>query len=79
MLALKAQNFTQTHINHILSCALYHGVGKLVMVDGTMKSTDYIDILDHYILDCVQNMFGYPIIPFRFQQGNVPVDTTHYV
>ena len=35
----------------------YHAVGELVIVDGTMKSTDYIDILDHKLLDSVENMF----------------------
>ena len=31
---------------------------ELIIVDGTMKSTDYIDILDHNLLDTVGNMFG---------------------
>jgi len=27
-------------------CVSYQGVGELIIVDGTMKSTDYIDIMD---------------------------------
>ena len=28
-------------------CVSHNGIGELVILDGTMKGTDYIDILDH--------------------------------
>ena len=31
----------------------YHAVGQLVVVIGTMQSTDYVDILHHNLLDSV--------------------------
>jgi len=37
----------------VLECVYYNGVGELVMVDRTMKSTDYIDIVDS-----IETMFG---------------------
>ena len=40
-----------------------------------MKSTDYIDILDHNLLDSVENMFGDAMIPFIFQHDNASVHT----
>jgi len=54
-------------------CVSYHGVCELVIVDSTLKSTDYIDILDHNLLDSVENMFGDVMIPFIFQYHNAPV------
>jgi len=38
-------------------CVFYHGVGELVIVDGTKNSNNYIDILDHHLLDSVENIF----------------------
>lgn len=63
----------------VWGCVSYHGVGELVIVDGTMKSTDYIDILDHNLLDSVENMFGDAMIPFIFQHDNAPVHTARNV
>jgi len=37
---------------------------ELVVVDGTMKSTNYIDILDHNLLHSTDNMFSDVMIPF---------------
>jgi len=39
-------------------CVTYDRVGELLIADGTLKSTSYIDILDHNRLDSVENMFG---------------------
>ena len=36
------------------------------LVDSTMKSTYYIDILDHNLLDSAGNIFGDARIPFIF-------------
>ena len=63
----------------VWGCVSYHGVGELVIVDGTMKNTDYIDILDHNLLDSVQNMFGEAMIPFIFQYDNEPMHTARNV
>ena len=35
-----------------------------------MKSIDYIDILDHNLLDSVNNMFGGAMFTFMFQFNN---------
>ena len=50
----------------VWGCVSYHGVGELVNMDGTMKSTDYTDILDHNLQDSVENMVGDAMIPFIF-------------
>ena len=42
----------------------YDGVDEFIIMDGIMKSIDYIDILDHNLLDSVENMFGDAKIPF---------------
>ena len=57
----------------------YHGVGELVIVDGTMKSADYIQIPNHNLLDSVENMFGDAMIPFMFQHDSAPVHTARNV
>ena len=44
-----------------------------------MKSTDYIDILEHNHLDSVENIFGDVIIPFTFEHDHAPVSTTRNV
>ena len=51
-------------------CVSYHGVGELVIVDGTMKSTDDIDILDQNLLGSVENMFGGAMIALIFQHDD---------
>ena len=51
----------------VCGCVSYRGVGKLFIVNGTMKSIDYIYILDHNLLDSVENIFGDAMIPFIFQ------------
>ena len=38
-------------------CVSNHRVVELVIVDGIVKSSDYIDILDHNLLDSVENTF----------------------
>ena len=47
-------------------CVSYYGVAELIILDGTMKSTDYIDILDHNFLDPVGIIFVDVMIPFIF-------------
>jgi len=49
----------------------YDRVAELVIVDGTI----YIDILDHMLLDLVQNMFEDAMIPFIFKHANPPIHT----
>ena len=63
----------------VWGCASYRGVSELVIVDGTMKSTDYIDILDHYLLDSVENMFRDPMIQILYQHENAPEHIAHSV
>lgn len=63
----------------VWGCVSYHGVGELVIVDGTMESTHNIDILDHNILDSVKNMFGDAMIPFIFQHNNALMHTAYNV
>ena len=60
-------------------CVSYHGVGKLVIVDCPMKSTNYIDILVHNYLDSVENMFEDTKNQFIFQHDNAPVHRTRNV
>ena len=59
----------------VWGCFSYHGVGKLVIVNGTVKSTDYIDNLDHNLL----NLFGDAMILFIFHHDNALVHTARYV
>jgi hypothetical protein len=54
-------------------------IGELVVVDGTMKSTDYIDIRDRNLLYWVANIIGDVTIPFIFQHDNGPVHTARNV
>ena len=48
----------------------YHGVSESVVVEGTLKCTDYIDILGHNLLDSTENMFGDAVLPFLSQHDN---------
>ena len=57
----------------------YHGVGESFIVDGTMKSSDYFDILNRILLDSVENMFEDSMIPFIFQQDNTLVHTASII
>ena len=41
----------------VWGCVSCHRVNELVIVDDTMKSTEYIYILDHNLLDSVDSMF----------------------
>ena len=50
-----------------------------MVVDGTMISSDYIEILDHNLLDSVGNMFGDAMIVFIFQYDNASVHTARNV
>ena len=54
-------------------CVSHHGVGKLVIVDDTMKSIHYIDILVNNLVDSFENIFGDAMHSFIFQNGNAPV------
>ena len=63
----------------VRGCVSYHRVGELIIVDGTMKGTDYIDIRCHNLLDSVGNIFGDTMIPFIFQHGNAPAHTARQV
>ena len=58
--------------NRIEMCFLPR-TGELVIVGDIMKSIDYIDILDHNLLDSAENIFVDGMIPFIFQHGNGPV------
>jgi len=51
----------------VWGCVSYHGLCEIVTLGGIMKSTDYIDILDHNLLDSVENMFRDAMIRFTFQ------------
>ena len=42
----------------VWGCVSYHGVGELFIVDGTMTSIDYIDILDQNTVYSVMNVWG---------------------
>jgi len=42
----------------VLGYISYRGGGELVIVGSIMKRIYYIDILDHNLLDFVDNMFG---------------------
>ena len=53
----------------IWGCVSYHGVGELVIMDSTMKSTDYIDSRDQNLLDSVENKFRDAVILFIFQHA----------
>ena len=44
-------------------------------MDGTLTHVDYIDILDHNLLDFIENMYLYFIVTFIFQHEDAPVDT----
>jgi len=57
----------------VWGCVSYHRVSELVIVDDTMKSTDYNDIMDHDLPDSVDTMFGEAMIPFIFQHDTAPV------
>ncbi len=57
----------------VWGCVTIHGVGELVVVDGTLKLQDYIAILDDNLLQSVENTFGHRQTPFVFQQDNAPV------
>ena len=73
--ARKLAGFTRRYSVSLMGwgCVSYHGVGKLVIVAGTMIITDYIDILDHKLPDSVENTFGDVTISFIFQHGNASV------
>ena len=63
---MEPENITGFNIASLMvwGCVSYHGVGELVIIDGTMKHTDYI--LDHNLLDSVENIFRDVMIPFIF-------------
>jgi len=48
-------------------------------VDGTIKSTDYIEILNYSLQDSVRNIFGDAMLPSIFQYDNAPVHTARNV
>ena len=60
-------------------CIGYHGVGELVMVEGNLAHAQYIDILDGYLLQSVENIFGDREHPFVFQDDNAPPHRAHVV
>ena len=71
--AMESENiagFTRTCFLMIWGCVSYHRFGELIIEDGTMKRTDYIDILDHNLLDSVENIFGDAMILFTLQYDN---------
>ncbi len=57
----------------VWGCVTIHGVGELVLVDGTVTHQVYIDILDQNLLESVENTFGDRRTAFVFQQDNAPV------
>ena len=56
-------------------CLGIHGVGVLVVLDGNVNAEQYIDVLDTYLLQSVENIFGEAGAPFIFQQDNAPIHT----
>ena len=73
--------FTRRCLVYLMAwcCVSNHGVGKLIIMAGTMKSTDYTDILDQNLLYSVRNMFWDTMIPFIFKYDNAPVHTARNV
>ena len=50
----------------------FNGTGN---VYGTMKSNDYIDIINHNLQDSAENVFRDAMIPFLFQHDGASVHT----
>ncbi|GFV37067.1 hypothetical protein TNCV_2382141 [Trichonephila clavipes] len=54
----------------VWGCLSSHGVGRLHIVSGTMKTKDYIEILQNTLLPNVRDLFGNQ--SWIFQDDNAP-------
>ena len=51
----------------VWACFSYHGVGKLIFIDGIMTADDYVVILSRNLFQSAANM---GLVDFTFQQDN---------
>lgn len=56
----------------VWGCFSYHGVGKLVFIDGIMDAAKYVDILSRNLCSSANSM---GLSEFIFQQDNDPKHT----
>ncbi|GFU34670.1 hypothetical protein TNCV_1993821 [Trichonephila clavipes] len=54
----------------VLGCMSSHGVGRLHIVSGTVKTMDYIEILQKKLLPTARDLLG--IQSWIFQDDNAP-------
>lgn len=77
-LGLKLNNLTPT-VKHgggsimVWGCFSYYGIGKLIVIDGKMDSTKYVNILARNLRESARSM---NLDDFIFQQDNDPKHTS---
>lgn len=56
-------------------CASYHGVRELIIVESTMRNTNYMDNQDHNLLGSIENILVDAKIAFIFHHKKAPTPT----